>query len=153
MLPQVGRLGEGLVAHRAGVRLEAKVDVLVPPQTAGVLEGLWAAVTGVRALASMLAQVILVMRAPFKGQRTIGTQEVTHSSVDTLMDLETRRRYRRWIWCSFETIWFHLVMKSFCSTPHLEQRGAFEGLATLLTLVRLVPRVRPAERNARDAFS
>jgi len=36
----------------------------------------------------MLAQVILVMRAPFKGQRAIGAQEGTQSSVDTLMDLE-----------------------------------------------------------------
>lgn len=36
----------------------------------------------------MLAQVILVMRTPFKGQGAIGAQEGTHSSVDTLMDLD-----------------------------------------------------------------
>ncbi len=39
----------------------------------------------------MLAQVILVMRTPFKGKRAIGAQESTHSSVDTLMDLEVDR--------------------------------------------------------------
>lgn len=39
----------------------------------------------------MLAQVILVMRTPFKGKRAIGAQEGTHSSVDTLMDLEIDR--------------------------------------------------------------
>lgn len=39
----------------------------------------------------MLAQVILVMRAPFKGQRAIGAQKGTHSSVDALMDLEIER--------------------------------------------------------------
>lgn len=39
----------------------------------------------------MLAQVILVMRTPFKGQGTIGAQESTHSSVDTLMDLKAER--------------------------------------------------------------
>lgn len=39
----------------------------------------------------MLAQVILVMRTPFEGQGTIGAQESTHSSVDTLMDLKAER--------------------------------------------------------------
>lgn len=91
MLPQVGGLSEGFFTHRAGVRLEAEVDILVSPQTARVLEGLGASVTGVWTLSSMLAQVILVMRAPFKGQRAIGAQEGTHSSVDTLMDLEIDR--------------------------------------------------------------
>ncbi len=37
----------------------------------------------------MLAQVILVMRTPFKGQRAMGAHKGTHSSVDTLMDLKT----------------------------------------------------------------
>lgn len=35
----------------------------------------------------MLAQVILIVRAPFKGQGAVGAQEGTYSSVDTLMDL------------------------------------------------------------------
>ena len=61
------------------------------PQTARVFEGLGAGVTRVWTLSSMLAQVILVMRAPFESQWAIGTQEGTHSSVDTLMDLETER--------------------------------------------------------------
>lgn len=39
----------------------------------------------------MLAQVILVMRTPFKGQGAIGAQEGTHSSVHALMDLEMDR--------------------------------------------------------------
>lgn len=48
----------------------------------------------------MLAQVILVMRAPFKGQRAIGAHEGTHSSVDTLVDLEIDRDTDE-ISCSF----------------------------------------------------
>lgn len=35
----------------------------------------------------MLPQVILVMRTPFKGQRTIRAHKGTYSSVDALMDL------------------------------------------------------------------
>lgn len=33
VLPQVGGLSEGFVAHRAGVRLETKVYIFVSPQT------------------------------------------------------------------------------------------------------------------------
>lgn len=40
----------------------------------------------------MLAQVILVVRAPFKGEGAIGAQEGSHASVDTLMDLDTNRQ-------------------------------------------------------------
>lgn len=54
----------------------------------------------------MLPQVVLVMRTPFEGQRAIGADKGTHSSVDTLMDLE--------------------------------QRGAFEGFAAVLTFIRLL---------------
>lgn len=39
----------------------------------------------------MLAQVILVMRTPFKGQGAIWAQEGTHSSVDTLMNLDLNK--------------------------------------------------------------
>lgn len=39
----------------------------------------------------MLAQVILVVRAPFKGQGAIGAHKGTYSGVDTLMDLQTDR--------------------------------------------------------------
>ena len=67
------------------------MDILVSPQTAGVLEGLGASVTGIRAFSSVLAQVILVVRTPLKGQWAIGAQEGTNSSVDTLMDLEKDR--------------------------------------------------------------
>lgn len=35
----------------------------------------------------MLAQVILIVRAPFKGQGAVGAQKCPYSSVDTLMDL------------------------------------------------------------------
>lgn len=35
----------------------------------------------------MLPQVILVVRTPFKSKGAVGTQESTHSSVDTLVDL------------------------------------------------------------------
>lgn len=92
VLPEVGRLGERFVTHCAGVRLETKMDILVSPQTTGVLEGLWACVTGVWTLSSMLPQVILVMRTPFKGQRTIRAHEGTYSSVDALMDLGLDKR-------------------------------------------------------------
>lgn len=40
----------------------------------------------------MLAQVILIVRTPFKGQRAIWAQEGTYSSVDTLMDLGTDKK-------------------------------------------------------------
>lgn len=39
----------------------------------------------------MLAQVILVMGTPFKGQGAIWAQEGTHSSVDTLMNLDLNK--------------------------------------------------------------
>lgn len=63
------------------------MDILVSPQTTGVLESLGASVTGVWALSRVLAQVILVVRTPFKSQRAIRTQEGTHTGVDALMDL------------------------------------------------------------------
>lgn len=62
------------------------------PQTARVLEGLGASVTGVWAFSSVLAQVILVVRAPLKGEGAIGAQEGSHTGVDTLVDLETKRQ-------------------------------------------------------------
>lgn len=60
-------------------------------EAAGVLERLRAGVTGVRTFSSMLAQVILIMRTPFKGQRAIWAQESTHSSVDALMNLDLNK--------------------------------------------------------------
>lgn len=92
VLPQVGGLREGFVTHCAGVRFETEMDILVSPQTARVLEGLWTSVTRVWAFSCVLAQVILVVRTPFKSKGAVGTQEGTHSSVDTLVDLE-RNRY------------------------------------------------------------
>lgn len=34
MLPQIGRLGEGLFTHCAGVRLETKMDILMSSEAA-----------------------------------------------------------------------------------------------------------------------
>lgn len=60
-------------------------------EATGVLERLRAGVTGVWTFSSMLAQVILVMRTPFKGQRAIWAEEGTHSSVDALMNLDLNK--------------------------------------------------------------
>lgn len=143
MLPQVGGLSEGFVTHRAGVRLEAKVDILVAPQTARVLEGLGTSVTGVRTLSGVLPQVVLVMRTPFKGQGAIGAQEGTHSSVDTLMDLDSDKE--RDVKLISETEASPMNFRTLAT--HLEQRGAFEGFTTVQTFVWLLPRVRPAKEK------
>lgn len=93
----------------------------------------------------MLPQVILVMRTPFKGKGTIRAQEGTHSGVDTLMDLDLDKyRYVKSLYLQA----FHLpdrILVYKTLTSHLEQRGAFEGFAAVLTFVRLLPRVRPAK--------
>ena len=59
----------------------------------------------------MLAQVILVVRAPFESQGAIGAQEGTESSVDTLMDLSKDRHGE--ISLSFGYILFALIKSMF----------------------------------------
>lgn len=73
MLPQVGGLTKGLTADDTDVRFDAQMHVLVSAQTAGVFEGFGAPVALVRALAGMLPQMILVVRAPFEGERAVKT--------------------------------------------------------------------------------
>lgn len=67
MLSQISGLTEGLSADVTDVGLEAQVYILMATQAAGVLEGFGAAVTRVRTFTSVLAEVILVVRAPFEG--------------------------------------------------------------------------------------
>lgn len=120
------------------------------PQTARVLEGLGTSVTGIRTLSSVLPQVVLVMRTPFKGQGAIGAQEGTHSSVDTLMDLDSDKRLdvkSLFICKHFISESTSLSVNFENLTSHLEQRGAFEGFTTVQTFVRLLPRVRPAKEK------
>lgn len=66
VLPQVCGLSERLVTHRACVWLEAKMDVLVPPQAARVFKRFGTRVTRVRAFPCVLPQMILVVRTPFE---------------------------------------------------------------------------------------
>lgn len=98
----------------------------------------------------MLPQVVLVMRTPFKGQGAIGAQEGTHSSVDTLMDLDSDKKLD--VKCLFICKHFISETESLPTnfrtlTTHLEQRGAFEGFTTVQTFVWLLPRVRPAKEK------
>lgn len=65
------------------------MDVFVSPEAAGVLESLGASVTGVRALSSVLPQVVLIVRTPLESQGTIGAQKSADPRVNTLMDLRT----------------------------------------------------------------
>lgn len=67
VLSQISGLTEGLSADVTDVGLEAQVYILMATQAAGVLEGFGAAVTRVRTFTSVLAEVILVVRAPFEG--------------------------------------------------------------------------------------
>lgn len=50
----------------------------------------------------MLAQVILVMRTPFKGQGAIWAQEGTHASMDTLMNLDLNIQMLNLYFCFFK---------------------------------------------------
>ena len=88
VLPQVGGLCEGFGAHGADVRFETQMHILVSTQATGVLEGLGAAVTRVGALASVLAQVVLVVGAPFEGEGAVGALEGTESCVNAAVNLQ-----------------------------------------------------------------
>lgn len=59
----------------------------------------------------MLAQVVLVMRTPFKGQGAIWAQEGTHSSVDTLVNLDLNKQTDVKLVFSF---WFFLKLLFVC---------------------------------------
>lgn len=91
----------------------------------------------------MLPQVVLVMRTPFKGQGAIGAQEGTHSSVNTLMDLDSDKK----LGVKFISETESSLMNFRTLTTHLEQRGAFEGFTTVQTFVWLLPRMRPAREK------
>lgn len=67
------------------------MDILVSSEATRVLKSLWAGVTRVWTFSSMLAQVILVMRTPFKSQGAIWAEEGAHSSVNTLMNLDLNK--------------------------------------------------------------
>lgn len=69
------------------------MHVLVPTQAAGVLEGFGTSVTWIRAFASVLAEVILVVRAPLEGERTVGTLEGTQTCMHTAMDLNLKIKF------------------------------------------------------------
>lgn len=93
----------------------------------------------------MLAQVVLVMRTPFEGQRTIGADKGTHSSVDTLMNLEINIYTHLWRYTweisSISKILLFsdkILLDKMTLTSCLEQRGTFEGFAAVLTFVRLL---------------
>lgn len=116
VLPQVCGLSERFATHRAGVRLETKVDIFVSPQTARVLEGLGASVTGVWTLSSVLAQVVLIVRTPFKSQWAIGAHKCTQACMDTLMDLGTEEIVAC-TFLSFVSIAFFLFPKWVDSSP------------------------------------
>lgn len=53
--------------------------------------------------------MILVVRAPFKGQGAIWAQEGTHSSVDTLMNLDLKKNTDVKSVCFFQS--FYLSTK------------------------------------------
>ncbi len=53
------------------MRPQSRVHLTVSTQAARVLEGLATLLTHIWPLASMLAQVILVMRTPFESERTV----------------------------------------------------------------------------------
>lgn len=88
VLLQVGRLGEGLGADGAGMRPQTRVHLAVPPQAAGVLEGLSTLFTDVRPLTCVLPQVILVVGAPFEGERTVRALEGSNPCMNPLVDGE-----------------------------------------------------------------
>lgn len=93
----------------------------------------------------MLAQVILVMRTPFKSQGAIWAEEGAHSSVNTLMnlDLNTHTDVRSVFSLFFEAF----ICLVNITLVYLKQRGAFESFAAVLTLVRLLSRVGPAKEK------
>ena len=60
------------------------MQLAVAPQAAGVLEGLAAFLAHIGPLPGVLAQVVLVVGAPFEGEGAVGALEGTHTSMDLL---------------------------------------------------------------------
>lgn len=79
---KVGCLGEGLGADGADVRPQSRVHLTVSAQTAGVFEGLATLLTHIRSLTCVLPQMVLVVRAPFEGERAVRTLERPYTCVD-----------------------------------------------------------------------
>lgn len=73
------------------MRSKSRVHLTVSSQATGILEGLAALFTNVRSLACVLPKVVLVVGAPFEGERAVGTLERPYSCVYSLMDREQRR--------------------------------------------------------------
>lgn len=63
------------------MRPQPRVHLAVSAQAAGVLEGLAALFAHVRPLTRVLSQVVLVVGAPLKGQRTVRTLEGSNTRV------------------------------------------------------------------------
>lgn len=93
----------------------------------------------------MLAQVILVMRTPFKSQGAIWAEEGTHASVNTLMNLDLNKHTD--VRSVFSLYFEAFICLANITLVYLKQRGAFESLAAVLTLVRLLSRVGPAKEK------
>lgn len=55
------------------------MHLTVPPQTAGVLEGLATLFAHIRPLTCVLPQVVLVVGAPFEGKRAVRALECSYS--------------------------------------------------------------------------
>lgn len=88
MLFQIRRLGEGLGADGARMRPQTRVHLTVSAQAAGVLEGLAALFTHVWPLTCVLPQVVLVVGAPFEGERAVRALKCPHTCMHPLMDRE-----------------------------------------------------------------
>lgn len=63
------------------MRSKPRVHLTVPSQAAGVLERLAALFADVRSLPGVLPQVVLVVGAPFEGERAVGALERPNSCV------------------------------------------------------------------------
>lgn len=63
------------------MRSKSRVHLTVSSQATGILEGLAALFTNVRSLACVLPKVVLVVGAPFEGERAVGTLERPYSCV------------------------------------------------------------------------
>ncbi len=88
VLTQISGLTEGFIADVTDIGLEAQVYILMATQAARVLEGFGAAVTWVRTFTGVLAEVILVVWAPFEGQRAVGALETAKACMHTPMYLD-----------------------------------------------------------------
>lgn len=66
------------------------MHLTVSTQAAGVLEGLATLLTHIRPLASVLPQVVLVVRTPFECERAMRALEGPYACVYPLVDREQR---------------------------------------------------------------